>query len=82
MKIIYALYLYVSFVNISAYIPTEIPTRLSNIFYAKSFIFTVFNVSADVEYAIYSGLVICNNFIYCKELPVFDFHSLGLESSQ
>ena len=67
------------FVNISAYIPTEIPTRLSNLFYTNSFIFIFVDINVDVEYAIHSDLVICNNFINYKVLPAFDSHS---ESSQ
>ena len=78
---LHASYLYVCFVNISAYIPTEIPTRLSNLAFTNSFIFTVV-VIVDVEYAIHSDLVICNNFINYKVLPAFDFHSIGLEPSQ
>ena len=75
-------YLYVCFVNISAYIPTEIPTRLSNLFYTNSFIVIFVVVNVDVEYAIHSDLHICNNFINYKVLSTFDFHSIGLESSQ
>ena len=58
------------------YILTEIPIRVWNLFYTKSFIFV------DVENAIHSDLVICNNFINCKLLPAFDFYFLVLESSQ
>ena len=52
-------------------------TTLSNLFYTNSFIFTFVNVNVDVEYAIHSNLVICNNFINYKVLAVFDFHSIG-----
>ena len=76
------LYLYVCFVNISAYIPTEIPTRLSTLFYTNSLIFIFVDVNVDVEYAIHGDLDICNNFMNYKVLPNFDFHSIGLESSQ
>ena len=82
LSVLHASYLYVCFVNISAYIPTEIPTRLSNLFYTNSFIFIFVDVNVDVEYAIHSDLVICNNFINYKVLPAFDFHSIGLEPSQ
>ena len=71
-----------SFVNISVYIPTEIPARLSNLFYTNSFIFIFVDVNIDVEHAIHSDLVICNKFINYKVLPAFDFHSIGLLSSQ
>ena len=30
----------------------------------------------------HSDFVICNNFINYKVLPAFDFHFIGLESSQ
>ena len=40
LLVLYASYLYACFVNISAYIPTEIPTRLSNLVYTNSLIFT------------------------------------------
>ena len=82
LSVLHASYLYVCFVNISAYIPTEIPTRLSNLFYTNSFIFIFVDVNVDVEYAIHSDLVICNNFINYKVLPAFDFHSICLEPSQ
>ena len=82
LSVLHASYLYVCFVNISAYIPTEIPTRLSNLFYTNSFIFILVDVNVDVEYAIHSDLVICNNFINYKVLPAFDFHSICLEPSQ
>ena len=82
LSVLHASYLHVCFVNISAYIPTEIPTRLSNLFYTNSFIFIFVDVNVDVEYAIHSDLVICNNFINYKVLPAFDFHSIGLEPSQ
>ena len=40
LSVLHASYLYVCFENISAYIPTEIPTsRLSNLFYINSFSF-------------------------------------------
>ena len=82
LSVLHASYLYVCFVNISAYIPTEIPTRLSNLFYINSFIFIFADVNIDVEYAIHSDLVICNNFINYKMLPAFNFHSIDLEPSQ
>ena len=82
LSVLHASYLYVCFVNISAYVPTEIPTRLSNLFYTNSFIFIFVDVNVDVEYAICSDLVICNNFISYKLLPAFDFHSISLELSQ
>ena len=63
LSVLHASYLHVCFVNISAYIPTEIPTRLSNLFYTNSFIFILVDVNVDVECAIHSDLVICNNFI-------------------
>ena len=65
------------FLNICAYRPTEIPNRLSNLFYTNSFIFTFNDVDVDVEYAVYSDLVICNNSINYKLLRAFDFHSIG-----
>ena len=79
LSVLHALYLYVCFINISACITTKIPTRLSNLFYINNFIIFV---NFDVEYAIHSDLVICNNFINYKVLTAFDFHSIGLESSQ
>ena len=82
LSVLHALYLYVCFVNISAYIPTEIPARLSNLFYTNSFIFIFVDVNVDVEYAIRSDLAICNNFINYKVLPGFDLISIGLEPSQ
>ena len=82
LSVLHASYLYACFINISGYIPTEIPTRLSNLFYTNSFIFIFVDVNVDVEYAIHSDLVICNNFINYKVLPAFDFHSIGLEPSQ
>ena len=51
-----------SFVNISVYIPTEIPTRLSNLFYTNNFIFIFVDVNIDVEYAIHSDLVNMQQF--------------------
>ena len=72
LSVLHASYLYVCFVNISAYIPTEIPFRLLNLFYTNSFTFIFVYVNVDVEYAIRSNLVICNNFINYK----------GLEPSQ
>ena len=54
-------YLYACFVSISAYIPTEIRIRFSNLFYTNSFIFIFVDVNVDVEYTIHSDLVICNN---------------------
>ena len=65
-----------------ANILTEIPTRLSNLFYTNCFIFIFVDVNVDFKYAIHSDLVICNNFINYKVLPAFDFHFIGLESSQ
>ena len=50
--VLHASYLQVCFVNISSYIPTKIPTRLSNFFYTKSFIFIFVDVNVDVEYAV------------------------------
>ena len=82
LSVLHGLYLYGCFINISAYIPAEIHTRLSNLFYTYSFIFIFVDANIDVEYAIHSDLVICNNFINYKVLPAFDFHSIGLESSQ
>ena len=82
LSVLRALCPYVCFLNISAYIPTEIPTRLSNFILTNSLILIFVDVNVDVEYAIHSDLVICNNFINYKVLPVFDFHSVGLESSQ
>ena len=82
LSVLHASYLHVCFVNISAYIPTEIPTRLSNLFYTNSFIFIFVDVNVDVEYAIHSDLVICNSFINYKVLHAFDFHSIGLEPLQ
>ena len=81
LSVLHTSYHYVCFVNISVYIPTEIPTRLSNLVCTNSFIFTVVNVIVDVEYAIHRNLVICNNFINYKVLPAFCFHSIGLEPS-
>ena len=40
------------------------------------------DVNIDVEYAIHSDLVICNNFMSYKVLPAFNFHSISLEPSQ
>ena len=75
-------YYYICFVDISAYILTEIPTRLLNLFYTNSSIFV--DVNVDVEYVIRSDLVLFNNFINYEvlHLPAFDFHFMGLESSQ
>ena len=81
LSVLHTSYLYVCFVNISAYIPTEIPTRLSNLFYTNSFIFIFVDVNVDVEYAIHSDLVLCNNFINYKVLPAFDFYFISLEPS-
>ena len=81
LSVLHASYLHVCFVNISAYIPTEIPTRLSNLFYTNSFIFIFVDVNVDVEYAIHSDLVLCNNFINYKVLPAFDFYFISLEPS-
>ena len=77
LSVLHALYLYVYFLNICAYRPTEIPNRLSNLFYTNSFIFTFNDVDVDVEYAVYSDLVICNNSINYKLLRALDFHSIG-----
>ena len=66
---LHASYLYVCFVNISAYVPTEIPTRLSNLFYTTSFIFIFVDVNVDV------------NTLFNTLLPAFDFHFIGLEPS-
>ena len=82
LSVLHASYLYVCFVRISVYIPTEIPTRLSNLFYTNSFIFIFVDVNVNAEYAIHSDLVKCNNFINYKVLTAFDFHSIGLEPSQ
>ena len=84
---LHASYLYVCFINISAYIPIEIPnglfyTYFKNLFYTNSFIFIFADVNLDVKYAIYSDLVICNNFINYEVLPAFDFYSIGLDPSQ
>ena len=73
LSVLHASYLHVRFVNISAYIPTEIPTRLSNLFYTNSFIFVFVDFNVDVEYAFHSDLVICSNFINYKVLPPFKF---------
>ena len=78
----FMLHIFVYFVNISAYIPTEIPTKLSNLFYTNSFYFIFIDVNVDVKYAIYSDLVICNNFLNYKVFPAFNFHFIGLELSQ
>ena len=48
LSVHHASYLYVCFVNISAYILTEILTRLSNLFYTNSFIFIFVDVNVDV----------------------------------
>ena len=82
LSVLHALYLYVCFVSIPPCIPNEIPTRLSNFILTNSLIYIFVDVSVDVEYAIHSDLVVCNNFINYKVLPAFDFHSIGLESSQ
>ena len=82
LSVVHASYLYVCFVNIPTYILTEIPTRLSNLFYGSSFIFIFVDVNVDVEYPIRSDFVICNNFVNYKMLLAFDFHSIGLEPSQ
>ena len=73
LPVLHASYLYVCFLNV--YILTEILNRLSNIFYTKSFIFV--DVNVDVEIAMHSNLVLCNNFINYKMLPAFDFHFIG-----
>ena len=77
LSVLHASYLHVCFVRVFAYIPTETLTRLSDLFYTNSFIFIFVDVNIDVEYAIHSDLVICNNFINYKVLPAFDFHSIG-----
>ena len=82
LSVFHVSYLYVCFVNISAYLPTEIPTRLLNLFYTNSFIFIFVDVNVDVEYVIHSDLDTCNNFVNYKVLPTFDFHSKDLQSSQ
>ena len=53
-----------------------------NLFYTNSSIFV--DVNVDVEYVIRSDLVLFNNFINYEvlSLPAFDFHFMGLESSQ
>ena len=81
LSVLHASYRYVCFVNISAYIPTEIPTSLSNLFYTNSFIFIFVDVNVDVEYAIHSDLVLCNNFINYKVFPAFDFYFISLGPS-
>ena len=58
---LHASYLYACLVNISAYIPSEIRIRFSNLFYTNSFFFIFIDVNVDVEHAIHSDLVICNN---------------------
>ena len=80
LSLLHALYLCVCFVNISVFILTEIPTGLSNSFYTNNFIFVGVNV--DIENAMHSDLVKCNNFINYKVLPTFNFHFINLESSQ
>ena len=80
LPVFHASHFYVCFVNISAYILTQIATILLNLFCTNSSIFV--DVNVDVEYAIHSDLVLCNNFINYKVLPAFDFHFIGLESSQ
>ena len=67
--------IFVCFVNISVYILSEIPNRLSSWFYTTSFIFVDANV--DVEIDMPSNLVIRNNFMNYKVLPAFDFHFIG-----
>ena len=62
-------------VNISVYILSEISIRLSNLFYTSNFIFV------DVENAMRSGLVTCNNFINYKVLPALGFDFIGLDFS-
>ena len=54
--------------------------QIVNLFYTNSFIFVDGNV--DVEYAIYSDLVTCNNFLNYKVLPAFNFHSVGLDPTR
>ena len=67
LSVLHAMYLYARLVNISVYILTEIPIRLSNLFYTNSFILV------DVENAMHSNLVISNGFINHKVLPAFYF---------
>ena len=62
------------FVNISVYILTKIPIRLSNSFYTNNFV--------DVENAMHNDLVTCNNLINYKVLLAFDFDFLCLEPFQ
>ena len=62
------------------YILSEIPIRLSNLFYTNRFVFLGVNV--DFENTMHSDLVKCNNFINYKVLPAFDFGFINLESSQ
>ena len=64
----------------SVYILIEIPIRLSNSLYTNSFIFA--DVNVDVENAMYSDLVICNDFINYKVLSAFDFLFIGFDLSQ
>ena len=82
LSVFHVSYLHFCFVNISAYILTEILTRLLNLFYTNSFVFIFVDVNVDVECAIHSDLDICSNFINYKVLPTFDFYYISLESSQ
>ena len=77
LPVFHASYLYICFVNISVYILTETPIRLSNLFYNSSFILV--DVNVDVENAMHSNLLICNNFITYKVSLAFDFDFIGLE---
>ena len=61
------------FVSLS---PVEIPTRLSNLFYANNFILIFVDVNVDTEYALHNDLDICQIFVNYKVLPTFDFHSM------
>ena len=67
LPVLHDSYLYVCFVSVSVYMLTEIPNRLSNLFYTNSFIFVDANV--DIEIAKHSDLVLCNSFINYKMLP-------------
>ena len=72
LSVLHAMYLYARLVNISVYILTEIPIRLSNLFYTNSFILV--DVNVDVGNAMHSNLVISNGFINYKVLPAFYFY--------
>ena len=66
--------------QISVYILSEIPIRLSNLFYNNSFIFV--DVNVNVENVMHSDLVMCCNFINYEMLTAFDFHFIGFASFQ